>query len=285
MHLSKSLHRKFSIYLLQKLIQRVIKGKIRPFCVDQQGLWFKTKYGFSVYSNLKDRILELDVNPAWEEMESAFTLNNLKEADIFIDVGANIGYFSMLVAQCKAAKVLAIEPAPKTYEILNMNIKHNMLDRVIEPFNVALGSHKSTVKFVSSLGPKSHIGYRVNNIHAHLPTIEVKLTTLDEMLKDRQDIKKVDFIKVDIEGAEYDFLLGASHTIEKFRPMILMEIQEQRLIKYGANSEKVFTYINDLSYKYLFVTDNSIDEGRNYKEDLNKARDFIFYTDAHKPVY
>jgi hypothetical protein len=176
MRLSKSLYKRFSIYLFGKLIRRVNEGKIRPFRIYEQGLWFKTKYGFSVYSSLKDRILELDVNPAWEEMESTFTLDNLKKADIFIDVGANIGYFSTLAAQCKTAKVPAVEPAPKTYEIRNMKIRHNILDSVIETFDAALGSHKSTVKFVSLLGPKSQLGYKVNDIHAHLPTIDVKST-------------------------------------------------------------------------------------------------------------
>jgi len=280
-----SLRKKTINFFLTRLIQTVKSGKIRPFCIDEQGLWFKTKYGFSIYSNLKDRILELDVNASWEQMESSFIADNIKEGDVFVDVGANIGYFSMLAARQKAAKVLAVEPVPGTYEMLNMNIKHNMLDNVIESFNIALGSEKRTAKFVSSLGPKSHMEYDVDNVHSDLPTIDVHVTTLDDLLKDRGKITRIDFIKVDIEGGEYGFLLGARKTIEAFKPIILMEVEEHRLVKYNATTEEVFNFMNDLGYKYLSVAGDSITKGNICEEDLKRARNFIFYTGEHTPIY
>lgn len=285
MRLVKSLRKRTTGFFFKKLVQAVKDKKIRPFCVDEQGLWFETKYGFSVYSNLKDRILELDVNPNWEEMESSFVFNNVREGDTFVDVGANIGYFSMLAAQQKAGKVLAIEPAPKIYDMLNMNVKHNMFDNVIETFNLALSGKSGTLRFVSSLGPKSHLEYTVDNEHKGLPAIKVKVTTLDDLLRDKKEIRKIDFIKVDIEGAEYDFLLGADKTIEIFKPMILMEIEEHRLIRFNATAEKIFGFMNRLGYNYLSVTEDAINEGCDYEEDLKKGRDFIFYTSKTSPRY
>ena len=67
-----SLRKRATNFFFTRLIQNVKNKKIRPFRIDEQGLWFETKYGFSVYSNLKDRILELDVNATWEDMESTF---------------------------------------------------------------------------------------------------------------------------------------------------------------------------------------------------------------------
>lgn len=285
MRLARSLQKETTNLFFRKLIQRVRGKKIRPFCIDEQGLWFKTEYGFDVYSNLKDRILELDVNPVWEQMESSFIVHNLKEADVFIDVGANIGYFSMLAAQQRAGRVLAIEPSPETYNMLNMNIKHNMFTDVIETFNVALGNKKHTAKLVASLGPKSHLEYMVDNIHARLPTITVNVTTLDDLLKTKTGVEKVDLIKVDIEGAEYDFLRGASETIKAFKPMILMEIEEHRLVKYNATAGNVFEFMAHLGYKYLLVTEDLITDGNVYEEDLKKARNFVFYACCHHPVY
>jgi FkbM family methyltransferase len=274
-----SLRKRAISFFFTRLIQNVKNKKIRPFHVDGQGLWFETKHGFSVYSNLKDRILELDVNATWEEIESSFIVNNLKEGAIFVDVGANIGYFSMLAAQQKTGKVLAIEPIPKTYDMLNVNIEHNMFTNVIEPFNIALGSKEHTAKFVCSLGPKNHIEYEVDNIHRDLPTINVNVTTL------RKEIGRIDFIKVDIEGAEYSFLLGARKTIEAFKPIIMMEIEEHRLAKYNVTAENIFNFMNDLGYKYLSVAEDSITEGNIYKEDLKRGRDFIFYTSNHNLIY
>ncbi|HIJ53295.1 MAG TPA: FkbM family methyltransferase [Planctomycetes bacterium] len=280
-----SVQEKTFSFFFTRLIQNVKKKRIRPFCVDEQGLWFETKYGFSVYSNLKDRILELDVNPAWEEMESFFIIRNLKEGDVFVDVGANIGYFSLLAAKHKAGKVLAIEPFPKTYNMLNMNIKHNLFGNIIEPFNIALGSEEHIAKFVTSLGPKNHVEYEVDKMQVNLPTVDVKVIKLDSLLKKRKEINKIDFIKVDIEGYEYNFLLGARKTIEAFKPMIMIEIEEHRLAKYNVTAEKISNFMNDLGYKYLSVSEDSITKGNVYKEDLNRGRDFIFYTCDHSPIY
>lgn len=284
MRLVNSLRKRTTNFFFTRLIQGVRNRKIRPFSVDEQGLWFNTKYGFSVFSNLKDRILELNVNATWENMASSFILDNLKEGDVFVDVGANIGYFSMLAARQKAGKVLAIEPAPKTYGILNMNIKHNMFANVIESFNIALGGEKRTAKFIYSLGPKNHVEYEVDNIHTNLPTTNVNVITLDDLLKSRKEVNKIDFIKVDIEGYEYDFLLGAKKTIEAFKPIILMEIEEHRLAKYNATAEEVFNFMNYLGYKYLSVAEDSITKGTVREEDLKRGRNFIFYTGNHTPI-
>ena len=281
----RSLQKKITDFCFTRLLQNVRNQKLRPFCIDEQGLWFKTKYGFSVHSNLKDRILELDINVAWEEMESSFLLNNLKEGDVFVDAGANIGYFSMLATQQKVSKVLAIEPVPKTYDMLNMNIKYNMLDDVIETFNIGLGSEKRTVKFTTSLGPKNHMKYEVDNIHSNLPTVDVEVITLDDLIKKTKLVTRVDFIKVDIEGAEYNFLLGARETIEAFRPMVLMEIEEHRLVKFNTTAEQIFNFMYQLGYRYLSVTEDSITEGSAYQEDLKKGRDFIFFTGDRCPIY
>jgi hypothetical protein len=90
----KSLKKRATRFFFDRLIQDVKCRRIRPFHIDEEGLWFETEYGFSVYSNLKDRILELDVNATWEPMESNFIVNDVNEGTVFIDVGANIGYFS-----------------------------------------------------------------------------------------------------------------------------------------------------------------------------------------------
>ncbi|HUU17903.1 MAG TPA: FkbM family methyltransferase [Sedimentisphaerales bacterium] len=280
-----SLRKRATKFFFTRLIKNVKNKKIRPFRIDKQGLWFETKYGFSVYSNLKDRILELDVNATWEDMEGTFIVHNLKEGAVFVDVGANIGYFSMLAAQQKAGKVLAIEPIPKTYDMLNMNIEYNMFTDVIEPLNIALGGKEHTAKFICSLGPKNHMVYEVEDIHRDLPTINVNVTTLDNLLKYRKEIGRIDFIKVDIEGAEHSFLLEARKTIEVFKPIIMMEIEEHRLTKYNVTAENVFNFMNDLGYKYLSVAEDSITEGNTYVEDLKRGRDFIFYTPNHNLIY
>jgi len=285
MRFMKSLNKKFTRFCLSALLQKVGDGKIRPFCIDKDGLWFNTEYGFSVFSDLVSRILELETNPVWESKESDFIVNNIKEADVFIDVGANIGYFSMLAAKQKVKKILAFEPVPKTFDMLTLNIRHNNFNDIIKAFNIALGSKEHVVKCISSLGPKNHIEYQKNNIHTGLSTIDIKISTLDRLLKDEKEVKSVDFIKIDVEGYEYEFLQGARETIGVFKPMILMEIEEHRLAKYNASAQQVFDFLSDLDYKYLFIGEDCVGKGNFPVDDLKKTRNFVFYTEKHNPLY
>lgn len=188
----------------------------------------------------------------------------LKPGGVFIDVGANVGYLSAVGAGLvgKTGQVHSFEPVPRYFDYV-----------------------QRTAKFIYSLGPKNHVEYEVDNIHTNLPTTNVNVITLDDLLKSRKEVNKIDFIKVDVEGYEYDFLLGARETIEAFRPMVLMEIEEHRLVKFNTTAEQIFNFMYQLGYRYLSVTENAISEGDDYQKDLKKGRDFIFYTSKNTPIY
>lgn len=281
----KRLVRGYRKFVLGRFVRTVAAGGLRPFLVDGEGVWFPTKHGFSVLCNFQDRILELDVNPVWEAMETAFVLANVHPGDVFIDVGANIGYFSMLAAQRQPSLVLAVEPVGRTFNVLSCNVRHNGLDAVIHPVNVALGSRASTVRLVSTRGPKNHVEYAVGGDDQGAEKVDAKLTTLDSLLKEPGSPAKVDFIKVDIEGYEYEFLQGARETIGRFKPMMLMEVEQHRLEKFGVRASDVFEFLAKLGYRYLCVRDDAVVPAGVLEEDLTKGRDFVFYTAAHKPVY
>ncbi len=281
----KKLTREYRKFVLSRFVRTIAAGELRPFSVDGEGIWFSTKHGFSVLCNFEDRILELDVNPVWEAMETAFVLDNVRQGDVFIDVGANIGYFSMLAAQRLPARVLAIEPVGRTFDVLSRNIRHNRLESVVEPVNMALGSRVSTVRLVGTRGPKNHVEYATDGGDRDLDKVEASLTTLDSLLKNAGAVARVDFIKVDIEGYEYEFLKGAHETISQFKPLMLMEIEQHRLEKFGVQAAQVFGFMEDLGYQYLCVRQDAITPGVSWKDDLPKGRDFVFYTRERKPVY
>lgn len=281
----KKLVRRYRKLVLGRFVRMIAARQLRPFFVDAEGVWFPTQHGFAVLCNFEDRILELDVNPVWEAMETAFVLANVRPGDVFVDVGANIGYFSMLVAQRQPAQVLAIEPVQRTYEVLVHNIRHNGLDGVVSPVNVALGSQTSKVRLVSTRGPKNHVEYAIGGNDHGFEKVEATLTTLDSLLTGPDAPGKVDFIKVDIEGYEYEFLKGGRETIRRFKPMMLMEVEQHRLEKFGVHACDVFGFLAELGYRYLCVREDAIVPAGVLEEDLTRGRDFVFYTAAHKPVY
>ncbi|GAG86703.1 unnamed protein product, partial [marine sediment metagenome] len=138
----------------------------------------------------------------------------VKEGDIVIDVGAEVGTFSLKAAYQKAAKIIAIEPHPDNFEMLNRNIESNPLlcsIAEIQPIQIALANILGKVKLYDSEYPGSH---SIAGAVDPNKFIMVDIDTLDNLL-DHLKISKVNFIKMDVEGAAHYVLQGATETLKQ----------------------------------------------------------------------
>jgi FkbM family methyltransferase len=137
--------------------------------------------------------------------------------DIVFDCGANIGSFSAL-ALSKGSEVHAFEPIPETFSLLNYHLRHYPNSKLYLN-NVGLSNQKGMVDFYirENSGGNSYINFK-NKGHLK-KTTKCMITTLDDYVYEK-NLLKVDFIKVDIEGAERDMLMGAIETIKKYKPKI-----------------------------------------------------------------
>lgn len=122
-----------------------------------------------------------------------------------IDIGANIGVFSLYAAHCgKADKVFAYEPNSESFRYLLNNIKANNLEKIIIPRRVAVtDTHGGTVRFPS----KSSMYNAIIQGESDMDFEEVETTNLPTMLS---DIDQIALLKLDCEGAEYDILMQSS---------------------------------------------------------------------------
>ena len=135
----------------------------------------------------------------YEEM--AFLLHFLRANDQFIDVGANIGAYSILAASQIGCKTIAFEPSKKNYSILQENIHLNNLQEFIEIHNFALGEKNET----KTIGTKGALTYITNNQNLDLQKIEIQ--RLDDFAEYAQ------IIKIDVEGFEEFVLRGAKQVL------------------------------------------------------------------------
>jgi len=129
---------------------------------------------------------------------------------IIVDVGAYIGTFTVKAAKkvCTTGLVVAFEPHPDNFKFLLENIKLNQLKNVI-PLNAALWSSRGTIRLY--LGP--HSGTHSAVLFHTDQWIEVPTQTLDNVVRELS-LSRVDFIKIDAEGAELEILKGAKETLK-----------------------------------------------------------------------
>ncbi len=134
-----------------------------------------------------------------------------------VDIGANIGCFSLLAAQ-KASRVLAYEPFPSNLEMLRENVTLNGANNV-EIFPFAVGEKKGeSVLFIPD--NDSFVGRVSLHPGRGTRTTECACVTLDQVVMDNQ-LDKIDLLKIDCQGAEYEILYGASpDTLGRFRQII-----------------------------------------------------------------
>jgi FkbM family methyltransferase len=143
--------------------------------------------------------------------DMAFVLHALRPEDLFADIGANIGSYTVLASKVVGARTVAFEPAPDTREWLELNIAVNQIGDRVEVHQAALGATRGTTKFTTNLGSSNRVlvnGQGSSNGTMH-ETMTVLTATLDEALKGRCPA----FMKVDVEGFETAVMEGAAATL------------------------------------------------------------------------
>jgi FkbM family methyltransferase len=182
--------------------------------------------------------------------------------DVIFDIGANIGTHSIWWAFNKNAKEIHVfEPILKTYNILKKNVDINNLKDIFKINNVGLGEkeERAMVSFADQLR-----NYIINSGTASLKSVEdnaianntVQIITLDKYISNNFTGKKINLIKIDVEGFEYKVLLGAKETLTKFSPDILIEIheflyKETKDDRFFDLIKKVDGLLNEYGYKMV----------------------------------
>jgi FkbM family methyltransferase len=163
---------------------------------------------------------------------------------VFVDIGANIGKYSILVGKkYPQNKIIAIEPELDNLKLLHKNISLNNLDNVIIcPFGAYSKEGKSKL-YLSSESNGSHSLLKESDKY-----VLIKLKTLDRIMVD-QNVSKVDLIKIDVEGAELDVLKGARKIIFRDHPKLLFEAWNFKKFK------KVESFLVPFGYKIKKISD------------------------------
>ena len=167
--------------------------------------------------------------------EMLFLAHYLKQDDVFVDVGANAGSYSILAAVTNCSKVHAFEPNNIFYRILNKNILLNKLDGKIIPHHCALGRHNGKVKIIEK-GALSYV-----SIENGAGLDEVPLYKLDDI------IDTANLMKIDVEGYEENVLKGSKIIIaDSNLNAVIIEMTGYN--RYGSSNKKVHVILRDFGF-------------------------------------
>ncbi len=182
--------------------------------------------------------LGLRENGIYEEEETRFITKFVKPSFICIDIGANIGYYTLIMAR-RAKHVYAFEPEPNNFEILKKNITINNITNATL-YNKAVSDTNGMITlYLCDLNYGMHRIYPSRWCNGK---IQVESVRLDDIIDD------ADFIKMDIEGSEFSALKGMKRLLEK-GVSILMEFHPESIREYGYNPLDEYNYIRSFGYR------------------------------------
>ncbi len=185
-----------------------------------------------------------------------FKYQDLKEGDVVIDAGANIGGFVVQAAQKvgKSGKIYAIEPNEENRQTLKKNLELNNIENC-EILSDALWSEKCTKEFFISHRPGEHtlIDYEGDSNFQKKDVTTIHCERLDDLIK-KHNINKVDYLKMDIEGAEIEAMKGATEFLKTQNPFLLIEALHE--VDGSPSYHKIVPYLENLGYKMLKEVDN-----------------------------
>lgn len=137
--------------------------------------------------------------------EMAFVMHFLRPGQLFVDVGANVGAFTVLAAGVAGARTIAFEPSPETFVMLSKNVLVNGLNQQVHTVNAAVGRQIGTARFSAGFGTENHIATLAEDENS----VSVPVTTLDYELAN----EPTTLLKVDVEGFETEVFAGAENTL------------------------------------------------------------------------
>jgi FkbM family methyltransferase len=244
-----------------------------------------TPLGFKLHSGL---------HPAYDMMrkgtfeidETRVILRLLPRMDVFVDVGANLGYYSCLALK-HGVHTLSFEPQQQNLNCLIDNFEVNGWKENFEIFPMALGEKPTVLSLYGVSGPSASLvkgwaGYNARNQK------QVPVNCLDTFLNSRFADKRI-LIKIDVEGAEYSVLKGAIHTLARqVKPVWLLEVCFDEFHPNGINPDyaAIFQLFDSFGYQAytakidpVRITLSQVSESMLSKTRLVDTFNYVFTKD------
>ena len=223
-------------------VHSALRNLLRPrfdedVAVTRQGLrWVLDPSDFP-----QENLFWLGESDRWELLHARRMVG---PGSVIFDIGANFGYYALMLAAGlrQACEVHAFEPTEATFQRLSRHIALNEME-CIHAHRLALSDAPGT----ASMHGREH---NSGAAFLELGEGEVRVSTLDEFVAER-GLRRLDFMKIDVEGFEERVLRGGERVLRELRPHILFEVQPITLERAGSSVDRVATLLTSHGYRLL----------------------------------
>jgi FkbM family methyltransferase len=229
-------------------VRRLLPRAVIPLRVSP-GLWWLDR-GDSIGNQLFQGIFEV--------ADRALLAQLLRPGMTVLDIGANAGIYALTAAAHvgPSGHVIAFEPSAREREQLTRHLALNRLANVrIEA--TALGASDGDTEFYVADAAESGFNSRKPAAGLSVAAARVPMCRLDTYAA-RTALGRVDFVKIDVEGGEYDVLVGGEQLFRRTRPPILIEIEPARIEPWGYRAEDIYSLIAGWQYDWAAVTHDGL---------------------------
>jgi FkbM family methyltransferase len=176
-----------------------------------------------------------------EFTEMAFVLHALRREDLFVDVGANVGVYTVLASGAVGCRTIAVEPIPGNFQHLLDNVSLNRLQDRVTALNVGAGTEAGTLRFSCDHDTTDHV---LAAGEGAARSVDVPVRPLDELLGGQTPV----VLKLDVEGFEYSVLSGGPRTLRSpGLQAVLVELNGQGA-RYGFRDEQIHDLLSGCGF-------------------------------------
>jgi len=211
-----------------------------------------TRFGFGIMVDPFEHVgMHIFVEGVYEPDCTRLFESLLRPGDCVLDVGANIGWFTLLASVLVAEKgqVHAFEPVPQIADCLTENVALNRRQNVTVHRTAALDRCGAT-QFNMVCGKNMGLSSIRDLGRTGVRAIEVATVTIDSL---KETLPPVRLVKLDVEGAEHKALQGMKEVIDRDKPMILLELEDNFLQASGSSAAEVLRLLNHFGYKAFLL--------------------------------
>ena len=219
----------------------------------------------------------------YEKSERVCAMGLIENGDVVFDIGANYGWYSLNIAKRYAdTKIYAFEPIKYTFDILSENVKINGFKN-INIFNSGIGKENTIAEFNFN---RDHSGATsmVNLLdRSDVEKIKCPIRTLDSFVREEK-VDRVDFIKCDVEGAEFFVLQGGKNVLERHRPKLFVEMLRKWSAKFGYHPNDIIRFMKDLGYFCFEISNGKLCRFDVMSDDTVSTNFFFLHSEKHTSI-